>query len=184
VLGPSTAVTVLLDTFAQSIAKEQLMQSRMAALVALSICLTSNAHAQDGLSCASAIPVSSYSSYTSDTTNASNWMTSFGPLVSPSNDVVYKFVAGSQPLDPITPTSSNYSFAMYLIPSCSESGTEPVPISATATINQSLSLQTLTEGNTYYLAVTGTAAGGPGANGTLTFGGLFVPVVLQSFEID
>jgi hypothetical protein len=41
----------------------------------------------------------------------------------------------------------------------------------------------LTGGNTYYLAVTGTAAGGANANGTASFY-VTLPVTLQSFEID
>jgi hypothetical protein len=124
-----------------------------------------------GTSCAMAIVLAGGSTYTADTAAAPNWMSLFGPLFSPSNDVVYMFVAGPDVDGFITPTASNYTFAMYLIPSCAESGSEPSPIGATATIGRGIDLLAsgVTSGNTYYLAITGTASGGGGANGTLNF---------------
>jgi hypothetical protein len=124
-----------------------------------------------GTSCATAIILGGGSTYTGDTTAAPNWMSTFGPLFSPSNDVVYKFVAGPDVDGFITPTGSNFTFAMYLIPSCAESGSEPSPIGATATVGRGIDLLAsgVTSGNTYYLAITGTASGGGGANGTLNF---------------
>jgi hypothetical protein len=110
-------------------------------------------------------------------------MTSFGPLVSPSNDVVYTLTAGANISGFLTPTASDYSFAMYLIPSCSPSGTEPVPIGATGTIGTGINVSGVAPG-VYYLAVTGSAAGGAGANGHLTFVPDIGPVTLQSFEVE
>jgi hypothetical protein len=137
-----------------------------------------------GASCAAAITLASNSSYVSDTTITTNWMTSFGPLVSPANDQLYTFTAGAQPLGTITPTAASYAFAMYLIPSCSDSGTEPAPIKATATVGLPIDLGSgITQGAQYYLAVTGIAAGGAGANGTVNFDG-FWPVTLQTFTVD
>lgn len=157
---------------------------KLSALVALSLCAaaTTSAHAQ---TCAAAVTIFSNTTFTSDTTATTNWMTSFGPLVSPSNDMLYTFVAGPQPLGTITPTASSYQFAAYLIPSCADAGTEPSPIKATATVGTAIDLSTgITSGSTYYLAVTGTAAGGAGANGTTTFNATVVPVMLQSFEVN
>jgi hypothetical protein len=155
---------------------------KLSAFIALSLlATTSSAYAQ---TCASATEIFSNQSYDVDTTATTNWLTSFGPVVSPSNDALYKFTAGLQPLEPITPTASNYAFAMYLIPSCSDSGTEPVPIGSTATLNTGIATTGLTAGTTYFLAVTGTAAGGPGANGTTTFTTGRLPVALQSFEVN
>jgi len=164
---------------------------KLSALVALSLCAaaTSSAYAQ---TCASAVTIQSNSSYTSDTTGTTNWMTTFGPLVSPSNDMLYTFVAGAQPLGTITPSASSYTFAMYLIPSCSDGGGEPSPIRSTATVGTPITLgdppppgqPSITAGNTYYLAVTGTAAGGAGANGTVSFDTTTLPVTLQSFEVN
>lgn len=163
------------------------MDKRPAILMALSLGAASPAYAQDGSSCANAITMFLNVSYTADTTQATNWMSSFGPLVSPSQDLVYTFVVGPSitVADMIFPQSADYSFAMYLIPSCNESGTEPVPIGATATIGRPIDLfGVVSDGLQYYVAVTGIAAGGAGANGTLTFIVPFVPVTLQSFEID
>jgi len=155
---------------------------KLSAFIALSLlATTSSAYAQ---TCATATEIFSNSSYTSDTTGTTNWLTSFGPVVSPSNDAMYTFTAGAQPLGSITPTASNYAFAMYLIPSCSDTGTEPVPIGSTATLGTGISLASATAGTTYFLAVTGTAAGGPGANGTLTFTTGAVPVQLQGFSVE
>jgi hypothetical protein len=157
---------------------------KLSALVALSLCAaaTSSAYAQ---TCASAVTIASNSSYVSDTTGTTNWMTSFGPLVSPSNDMLYTFVAGAQPLTTITPTASSYQFAMYLIPSCADAGTEPSPIKATSTVGTPIDLSTgITQGTQYYLAVTGIAAGGAGANGTVNFDTGTLPVTLQSFEVN
>jgi len=99
--------------------------------------------------------------------------------------MLYTFVAGAQPLGTITPSASSYQFAAYLIPSCADSGTEPSPIKATSTVGTPIDLSTgITAGNTYFLAVTGIAAGGAGANGTTTFNATIVPVTLQSFEVN
>jgi len=78
---------------------------------------------------------------------------------------------------------------MYLITSCSDAGSEPAPIRATATVGMPIALEgtpppgqpPIVEGERYYLAVTGTAA--TGANGTLTFDTGF-PVTLQTFTVD
>lgn len=139
-----------------------------------------------GASCATAILLFNDSDYTSDTTTTTNWMTSFGPLVSPSNDQLYTFTPARQPLGAITPLSATYQFAMYLIPSCADSGTEPSPIKATSTIGVPIDLSSgVTPGTQYYLAVTGIAAGGAGANGTLNFHTAdYLPVRLQSFTIE
>lgn len=149
------------------------------------LCVGSDAFAAaTGISCASAITLFSNSTYTSDTTTTTNWMTSFGPLVSPANDELYTFTAGPPPMFPIVPTAASYAFAMYLIPSCSDSGTEPSPIEATATVGTGLNLDGLPQGTAYYIAVTGIAAGGAGANGTVTFSTGPLPVELRDFTVD
>jgi len=158
---------------------------KLSALVALSLCAvaTTSANAQ---TCAAAVTIQSNSSYVSNTTGTTNWMTQFGPLVSGANDMLYTFVAGAQPLGTITPTSSDYTFAMYLIPSCSDTGSEPTPIRATATVGQAIDLGSgspaITAGTQYWLAVTGAAAT-PG-NGTVNFDTTTLPVTLQSFEVN
>jgi hypothetical protein len=162
---------------------------KLSALVALSLCAAPVAYAQNGgTTCATATTIVSNTTYTADTTAAPNWIINFGPLVSPSNDVVYTFVAPADTTNfSINPTASNYAFALYLIPSCA-AGAGPTPIGSTAVIGSAITPANiaapgLQAGNTYYLAATGTAAGGPTANGTVTFNAV-LPVTLQSFEID
>jgi hypothetical protein len=124
-----------------------------------------------GTSCATANVLTGDTTFSADTTATSNWMSSFGPLLSPSNDVVYTFVAGPDVEGTIMPTVSNYTFAMYLIESCSEAGSEPQPIGATATLGRGIDLAAsgVISGHTYWLAITGPASGGGGANGILNF---------------
>lgn len=124
-----------------------------------------------GTSCASASVLGGDTTYSADTTAAPNWIGSFGPLFSPSNDVIYRFVAGPDVEGSITPTGSNYTFAMYLIASCRDSGAEPAPIGASATIGRGIDLAAsgVISGHTYYLAITGASSGGAGANGILNF---------------
>ena len=160
---------------------------KLSALIALSLFAAPAVYAAPGGSCAESIPLSSGATVNADTTGATNWMTSFGPLVSPSNDLSYTFTASNPaPTGSITPTASSYSFAMYLIPSCSDTGTEATPIAATATVGAGMSLAGITAASTpYWVVVTGTAAGGPGANGTLTFTTPDpLPVTLQEFQIN
>jgi len=159
---------------------------KLSALVALSLCAaaTTSAHAQN---CAAAVTIASNQSYVSDTTGTTDWMSQFGPLSSGgSNDMLYTFVAGAQPLGTITPTASSYTFAMYLIPSCSDTGSEPTPIRSTATVGGAIDLGSgspaITAGTQYWLAVTGQAAA-PG-NGTVNFDTTTLPVTLQSFEVN
>jgi hypothetical protein len=164
------------------------MRLFLIAAAAVTLDFGSLAHAQ---TCAEATMIYSNASYFSDTTSTTNWMFQFGPLASGANDKLYTFVAGAQPLGTITPTASNYAFAMYLIPSCSDSGSEPSPIRATATVGNAITLgdppppgqPSIVAGARYYLAVTGTAA--TSANGTVSFeNGVHVPVSLQSFIVD
>jgi hypothetical protein len=124
-----------------------------------------------GTSCGTAVVLDREATYSADTTAPPNWMGTFGPLASPAHDVIYRFVAGPEVEGSITPTRADYPFAMYLIPSCRESGAEPTPIGATATIGSGIDLVAsgVVSGNTYYLAITGASSDGAGANGILNF---------------
>jgi hypothetical protein len=143
-------------------------------------------HAQDGASCAMAYPMSSApSTYPVDTTTGTNWINNYGPLVSASNDVLYTFTWGDEgKIGWITVTAANYPFALYVLDSCN-AGAGPVPIGATGTVGTMIDLAPITSPHTqYWVAVTGTAAGGAGANGTATIEIFTVPVELQYFEIE
>jgi hypothetical protein len=124
-----------------------------------------------GTSCDTARVLAGDTTFSADTTAAPNWVSSYGPLLSPSNDVVYVFVAGPDVEGSITPTTSNYEFAMYLIPSCTAMSSQVQPIGATSTLGRGIDLAAsgVVSGNTYYLAITGSASGGAGANGHLNF---------------
>ncbi len=160
---------------------------KLSALMALALCVAPAAYAQDGASCATAYPLTvADDGIVVDTTGGTGWINNYGPLVSPSNDVVYTFTTGAEAATgTITPTAASYSFALYLLNSCN-AGAGPTPIGATGTVGTGIALTGITAPSTqYWLAVTGTAAGGPGANGTVTIGITpTLPVTLQSFEIN
>ena len=154
--------------------------------LAVAIALSSLSPLASAQTCAAAVTLQTDSTYVSDTTTTTDWMLQFGPLSSGgSNDMLYTFIAGPPPAGDITPTASNYTFAMYLIDSCSDTGSEPTPIRSTATVGSPIFLGTgspaIIQGNRYWLAVTGTAAS-PG-NGTVAFNTPF-PVTILSFTVD
>jgi hypothetical protein len=160
---------------------------KLSALIALAIFAAPAVYAQDGSSCAMAIPLTAPSTVNTDTTTGTGWINTYGPLVSPSNDIVYTFTTGSSaPTGTLTPTASSYSFALYLLDSCA-AGAGPTPIGSSATIGTPINLSTTATipNHQYFVAVTGTAAGGPNANGTLTWDVTpTLPVTLESFQID
>jgi hypothetical protein len=162
---------------------------KLSALIALSLCAAPVAYAQDGSSCANAIPMTAPSTVNVDTTGATGWINSFGPLLSPSNDIVYTFTSGdAAPTGTITPTASDYAFAIYALSSCS-AGAGPVPIASTGTLNQPINLASTNPATVpnhqYFVAVTGSTAGGAAANGTVTLEITpTLPVTLESFEIN
>lgn len=158
---------------------------KLPALLALAMFAVPVAYAQDGASCATAYPLIP-GTITVDTTGATGWVNNFGPLGSPSNDVAYTFTTGADAATgTITPTTADYPFALYLTSSCT-AGAGPTPIGATGTAGNGIALSGITAASTqYWLFVTGTAAGGPGANGSVTIDVTpTLPVTLQSFEID
>ena len=155
-------------------------------LLAVAVGMSSLSSLASAQTCASAITLARNTTYVSDTTGTTDWMSQFGPLSSGgSNDMLYTFIAGAQPLGTITPSASSYTFVMYLIASCSDTGIEPIPIRATATLGSPIDLASgsppITTGAQYWLAVTGTAAF-PG-NGTVNFTTSF-PVTVLSFTVD
>ena len=156
---------------------------RLHTLAVLILAATPMANAQDGSSCASAIPLR-VGPINIDTSTATGWINNYGPLVSPSNDIVYTFTTAPGFYGYITATASNYAFAVYVLSSCT-AGAGPPPIGATSTLNSPIELTSIVQPNTqYWVAITGTAAGGAGANGTVTLDVFAMPVTLQSFQID
>lgn len=161
---------------------------KLSALIALSLLGSTAAYAAPGGSCAEAIPMQAPSTIAVDTTGGTGWINTYGPLVSPSNDIVYTFTTGDTgPTGTITPSAANYPFAVYLLSTCS-AGAGPTPIATTGTSGQAINLGNvagINPNSQYYVAVTGTAAGGAGANGAVTLTITpTLPVTLQNFEID
>ena len=159
---------------------------KLSALIALALFAAPVAYAAPGGSCAEAIPLTPNNALVVDTTGGTNWIANYGPLGSPSNDIVYTFTTGAAAATgSITATASNYAFAVYVLGSCT-AGAGPTPIGATGTLNAPIQLAPITAPTTqYWVAVNGTAAGGAGANGTVTLNVQpTLPVTLESFEID
>lgn len=159
---------------------------KLSVLIALSLFAVPAVYAQDGASCATAYPLSP-GDISVDTTAATGWINTFGPLVSPSNDVAYTFTTGTEaPTGTITASAGNYSFAVYLLNSCS-AGAGPVPMAALTGNGEVMDLSTLSlnPSSQYWVVVTGTAAGGPSANGSVALSITpTLPVTLQEFSID
>ncbi len=158
---------------------------KLSALIALSMFVAPAVYAQAGGSCATAITLTPQEGLVVDTTGGTGWINSYGPLASPSNDVIYTFTSGAEaPTGSITATASTYPFAIYVLNTCA-AGAGQTPILSTATIGTPIPLNTLAPNTQYWVAITGTAAGGAGANGSVTLTVLpTLPVTLQSFQID
>lgn len=157
---------------------------KLAALIALGLVAAPVAYAQDGQSCAGAIPLSPNETVVADTTTSTDWIASYGPLNSAgSPDLMYTFTANGSPTGDIIPTATTFPFGLYLLNGCA-AGLAPNPIATTSTLNQGLHLAGLvTNGTQYWVAVTGQAF--TTNSGQLTFTTPDpLPVTLQSFEIN
>jgi hypothetical protein len=163
---------------------------KLSALIALALFAAPVAYAQDGLSCATSIviPGGTQTYSTNTTTNGATIYNNYGPLASPSNDAMYTFTTGATAPGAggtIRLDSADFSAATYLLDSCPAGLGGPTPIGVNATVGGQITLPALLANHQYYVAITGTAAGGAGAQGTVgwTISPPY-PVELQSFEID
>jgi hypothetical protein len=163
---------------------------KLSALIALALFAAPVAYAQDGLSCATAIVISggTQTFSTNTATNGATIYNNYGPLASPSNDAMYTFTTGATAPAPggtIVLNSADFSAATYLLDSCPAGLGGPTPIGVNATVGGQITLPALLANHQYYVAITGTAAGGAGAQGTAgwTINPPY-PVELQSFEIN
>lgn len=145
-----------------------------------------SAQAVEGGSCAESVLLTPGGTFSADTTTTTNWIGGYGPASSPSNDYMFTFTTGTTaPTGSIVPTAGFQFFAMYLLNACS-AGTDNGVIGATGTVGTGISLAGITAPSTpYWLAITGAAAGGPAANGVVTFTTPDpLPVTLQEFQIN
>jgi hypothetical protein len=143
----------------------------------------SNAQAQN---CATPLHIASVHTpihYTGDTCAADNPLPTYGGTGSPQNEVVYSFVA-------LGPTGS-FSIAgtggyagttptIFLFPACS-AATDPIAFGVPGT---EMVVGSLTDGQTYYVAVTADPGGANSGCGTYDLVASSLPVTLTSFSIE
>jgi len=144
----------------------------------------SPAFAQDGSSCANAMPISSNSQVNVDTTSSPNSVGALGGLPSPGNDKIYKFTAQGASGD-VQISNATYDFGVFLVPSCN-GGTTGSPIQAATgpATTGSFPVDGLTDGQTYYIIVSGNPSVNAPLSGSLTISTPTLPVTLQNFSID
>lgn len=134
--------------------------------------------------CASPLPIQSNSSVSGDLcTDGSNSLPSYGGTGSPQDEIVYSFVAqGANATIAIEETAGAFGAGIFLMES---------PCAASTDVKQlgfpgsPLPVQTLTDGQTYYVIVTADPGGPADACGafTATVTGI-LPVELQNFSVD
>lgn len=140
--------------------------------------------AQPGQTCAEAIQIFSDSSVSGDTCGSVNGIGALGPLPSPHNDLIYFFVADGASATISMPAAS-YDYGVFLTSGCA--GTTPAPTQAATgpAAGGSFPVGGLTDGNTYYVIVSGNPSVDTPSCGTfdMNIDGQ-LPVELQSFSID
>jgi len=141
------------------------------------------AWADGGTSCATAQQIFSNSNYSGDTSTSTNFVGAFGGLPSPGPDLVFKFVAPAQPLDPIFVTIvGGWNAGGVITASCGGNGGNPIS-AATGTNSFSIPTSMLTQGTQYYFYMTGNPSDNSGPSGAFNFTVNF-PVALQTFWVD
>ena len=153
------------------------------AFVAVSAFTSSAVFAQ---SCAAPLPI--YSDGTTDpvdTCTANNEIPGFGGLGGGQhNDVVYSFVA--QDANATISATSDFESAVYLLDTCDAANGNVLPMQAiTNPPGGSFNVGTLTNGQTYYIVVTGSPVQNNPVCGTISVTVQnTLPVELQSFSVD
>ena len=162
--------------------KNQMRKSMLALAVVGGIAFGGQAFAQD---CASPIQIhSDEHGVTGDTCAAGNPLPSYGGVGSPQNEIIYSFVAQSANATITIAQTGGYagsSALAVLLPACTPS-TDLIQFGAPGS---PMPVSGLTDGQTYYIAVTADPGGpndGCGAY-TIDVDGT-LPVSLQSFSVD
>src|SRR5689334_16490661 len=137
--------------------------------------------------CASPLPIQSNSTKNGNTCSAptgtgSNSLSSYGGTPSPQNEIVYSFVAQSANATIAVTDPGSMGAAVFLMPSPCSTSTDPIQFGFAGT---PMPVNTLTNGQTYYVIITADPAGPAGACGayTLTVNGI-LPVSLQKFSVE
>ena len=149
----------------------------------LGLFASSAAWADGGMSCATAQPIFSNSVYSGDTSTSTNFVGAFGGLPSPGPDLVFKFVAPAQPLDPIFVTiNGGWNAGGVITASCGGNGGNPIS-AATGTNSFAIPTTMLVQGTLYYFYMTGNPSDNSGPSGAFNFTVDF-PVALQTFWVE
>ena len=126
----------------------------------------------DGESCSTPQALVAGNDYNGNTENDEDAIENVGPVPSPANDHIYAFTADASS-GFVNVIYSNYEYVVYLVSSC-DGPDLPAPLSAVSDDSPGvLAFSGLTVGQTYYLIVSGAAAGGAGANGIYS---LYMPI--------
>ncbi len=162
--------------------KNNLAKQRLLALGVLGLAFAGSAAAQD---CAAPIAIhTDEQNVIGDTCAAGNPLPTYGGTGSPQNEMIYSFVAqGANATISIAGTGGfgGTTPAIFLFPACS-AATDPVAFGVPGT---DMAVSGLTDGQTYYIAVTADPGGpndGCGAFDVDVTGTL--PVSLQNFSIE
>lgn len=136
--------------------------------------------------CATPIPLSSNTAVNGNTCVAPtgtgvNSLPGYGSVPSPQTEIVYSFVAqGANGSVTVTDTGA-FGATVVLMPSPCASGTDILAAGAAGT---PMPLTGLTNGQTYYLIVTGDPGGPANACGAFTMTPPTLPVSLQGFSVE
>jgi hypothetical protein len=130
--------------------------------------------------CAAPLPIAA-GAFAGDTCTAANTLPSYGGTVSPQNEVIYSFVAQNAN-GTITISGAIPGGAVFLMPSPCSSSTDPIDFGFVGT---PLTLEGLTNGQTYYVIVTSDPGGPNTACGAYSLAVTpTLPVELQNFSVD
>jgi hypothetical protein len=155
---------------------------KLSALFALLV--SDSAWADGGTSCATAQEIFANSTYAGDTSTSTNFVGAFGGLPSPGPDLAFKFMAVSQPKDPIFVTIvGGWNAGAVITASCGGNAGNPIS-AATGTSSFSVPTQMLTDGTLYYFYMTGNPSDNSGPSGAFDIATPPVPVTLQSFWVE
>jgi hypothetical protein len=156
----------------------------MRTCTAVALLFAGNAWADGGTSCALAQQLFRNQVYSGDTSTSTNFVGAFGGLPSPGPDLAFKFTGGPGVHGAIAVTiTGGWNAGVVVTASCGGNGGNPIA-AATGTTSFSVPLTaSFTEGQTYYLYVTGNPSDNSGPSGAFSFTG-FVPVELQTFSVD
>jgi len=136
-----------------------------------------------GTTCVTAEVIFPSTTYTGDTSapGYGNPVGGFGPLPSPSNDAIYKFTG---PHSDVEVTAAGYNYGIFLTTNCTGTTNPPLQAATGPAPGGMLLLGKLTDGQQYFVIMSGNPSDPSAPNGSFTFTDPFIGVELQTFSID